>query len=175
MSSRRAISISPASATRATGASWSTAGRPIWPSEPLPQAKRPVGLLREQQEQASVSRTGASVSAEPASTSRTVPAPPPGQAEDDAPPRASPPRKADAGAGERGQRDAERGDGDDREVGARVDGEGVGRGEHVARHRLEGGARHAERDADEEPREQPGQPGGDDDGGVCLGVRSARR
>ena len=53
--------------------------------------------------------------------------------------------EGEAAGGQRGQRDAERGDRDDRQVGARVDSEGVGGGERVAGDRLQRRPGEAER------------------------------
>ncbi|CAM5260556.1 hypothetical protein SGRI78S_03010 [Streptomyces griseus subsp. griseus] len=101
MSSRRPISISPANATSATGVSRSMDCMPIWASEPLPQANSPVVCWERRSSSIPLSPDRASVSAEPASTSRIGPAP----ARDrprTTPAASSPPRKAVAPAGSAG-------------------------------------------------------------------------
>lgn len=110
----------------------------------------------------------------PASTSRTVPAPRPDSPSTTAA-AARPPHEGDAGGGEQRQRDTGDRDQSEGQVGTRVHREGVGRGEHVAAHRLQGGARHAEHGPDEQSGGHPRQPGGDDDGGVVRVGASGER
>lgn len=129
-----------------------------------------LGLFREEQDQ----RLGDGVEAEGEGAAREDQADGGGAASGEAEHDGG--RGESADEGDRGGR--EHGDGRaggrehaEREVRTGVDGEGVGRGEHVAAHRLQDGAGRAERHADEQSGHHARQPGGDDDGGVArLGL-----
>ncbi len=130
--------------------------------------------LGEEQEQcigdgADAQREGASGEDEP-DTPRTGT----GQPEHDGC-RQEPSGERDTGGGEEGDRRSGGGEQSEGQVGAGVHREGVRRGEHIAADGLQGRARRAETDADQDSRARPRQARGEDDGRVTrAGVAGER-